>query len=186
MHIHVNIFTQTHTYTQVLRKKRRVGLRSHITRACMCTYTHTHIHTYRYSEKSDVWAFGVTSWEIFTEGSIPYFDMSQDDRVIAHVCGGGRLKREELTVACHENVWSIISSCWADTAADRPPFSRLVLLLAKALGDAGSEVKALGEERGPAPGKLMQIRVSYVERYRGRDMPKWTKTVDSRAGYRYT
>ena len=129
----------------------------------MQTCTCTHIH--RYSEKSDVWAFGVTAWEILTEGAIPYFNMSQDDRVISYVCGGGRLTREELAIACSDTLWDIISSCWADAAADRPPFSRLVLLLAKAMGD--------GIPEAPLQGKSMHIRVSA----RVRHVTCWTKSV---------
>jgi hypothetical protein len=80
-----------------------------------------------------VWAFGVTAWEILTEGAIPYFNIASDDNVIAHVCGGCRLKRNELSIACHDTLWDIISSCWAHAAMERPTFSRLVLQLGAAL-----------------------------------------------------
>ena len=47
----------------------------------------------RYSEKSDVWAFGVLCWEVATNIDIPYFEKPDDESVSAHVMGGGRLPR---------------------------------------------------------------------------------------------
>jgi serine/threonine protein kinase len=41
-----------------------------------------------WSEKSDVWAFGVTVWEVFSNGAEPYSDMT-DEQVIRHVKKGG-------------------------------------------------------------------------------------------------
>ena len=35
----------------------------------------------RWSEKSDVWAFAVTVWEMFTHGLVPYTFISSDSEV---------------------------------------------------------------------------------------------------------
>jgi serine/threonine protein kinase len=45
----------------------------------------------RYSEKSDVWSFGVMGWELLTNGNLPYYDITSDDNVVRHVVGGGVL-----------------------------------------------------------------------------------------------
>jgi hypothetical protein len=100
------------------------------------TCPYTDIPTDRYSEKSDVWAFGVTAWEILSEGAIPYFELTQDTQVVTFVCKGGRLSRDELVVACSDALWGIVCSCWEQTPESRPAFNRLALLLATTMGDA--------------------------------------------------
>jgi len=97
---------------------------------CICIYI---CIPARFSEKSDVWAFGITAWEILTEGASPYFNIASNDDLIAHVCGGSRLKRDEMSIACHDTLWDIITSCWAHAATERPTFSSLLLQLGAAL-----------------------------------------------------
>jgi serine/threonine protein kinase len=82
----------------------------------------------RYSEKSDVWAFGVLVWELVTDGKIPYYEMPDDTTVIAHVCGGGRLGRP-TTVWCPDAMWDLMVSCWAAQPRDRPTFQQLCVSL---------------------------------------------------------
>jgi serine/threonine protein kinase len=85
----------------------------------------------RFSEKSDVWAFGVLCWEILTSGVIPYFEILEE-RVITHVCDGGRLQLvgdSQLVAACPAALWSLITSCWCTSPEDRPGFSGVVTTL---------------------------------------------------------
>jgi serine/threonine protein kinase len=97
----------------------------------------------RYSEKSDVWAFGVLVWELVTDGQIPYYEMPDDATVIAYVCGGGRLALP-TTVGCPDALWAVMTSCWAAQPRDRPTFQQLCVSLGQ-LG-AHSSVAAADAE----------------------------------------
>ena len=44
----------------------------------------------RWSEKSDVWAFAVTVWEMFTHALVPYTFISSDSEVGQRVVAGHR------------------------------------------------------------------------------------------------
>ncbi|EKX39566.1 hypothetical protein GUITHDRAFT_45179, partial [Guillardia theta CCMP2712] len=80
----------------------------------------------QYTEKSDVWAFGVTCWEIMTSGKTPYFHIADDESVSAYVCDGGRLRREEIDEGCPDRVWELVQCCWKENDENRPKFSELV------------------------------------------------------------
>ena len=71
----------------------------------------------RFSEKTDVWAFGVTMWEILTHGKIPYFGIPRDEDVITHVLRRGRLQRPE---GCPGALWGIVEGCWVDGVVSHP------------------------------------------------------------------
>jgi serine/threonine protein kinase len=83
-----------------------------------------------FSEKSDVWAFGVTAWELLTNARImPYFDTPEAELVM-FVVGGGRLQRPghgdmKQYGDSPESLWKIVESCWSSKKADRPTFNRL-------------------------------------------------------------
>ena len=49
------------------------------------------------------WSFGITSWEIFTGGKIPYTAMSVRE-VLQLLKGGGRLDKPE-NAACSHDMW---------------------------------------------------------------------------------
>ena len=79
----------------------------------------------KFSEKSDVWAFGVTMWEMFTlVKDLPYPHLS-DDEVIHNA-----LKREyrlfpSRSAACPEPVYEIMEQCWIVDLKQRPTFEKL-------------------------------------------------------------
>ena len=87
----------------------------------------------RFSEKSDVWAFGVTMWELFTLAKdVPYPHLS-DEEVIHNA-----LKREYRMFpsrfkACPEPVYKIMEQCWAVDLTHRATFNQLYTRLQASL-----------------------------------------------------
>jgi len=78
----------------------------------------------KWTEKSDVWSFGVTLWELYSQGDIPYGLAMEKADVEESVCSGGhpiRLSAE----ACPEYMWEVMMSCWAMEEDDRPTFGQL-------------------------------------------------------------
>ncbi|NXL94395.1 MERTK kinase, partial [Alectura lathami] len=82
-----------------------------------------------YTTKSDVWAFGVTMWEIATRGMTPYPGV-QNHEIYEYLYHGQRLKKPE---GCLDELYEIMSACWRANPADRPTFSQLKVHLEKLL-----------------------------------------------------
>ncbi|XP_066571117.1 tyrosine-protein kinase BTK [Amia ocellicauda] len=77
----------------------------------------------KFSSKSDIWAFGVLMWEIYTLGKMPY-DRLNNTEIVEKVSNGLRLYRPQLA---NERVYTIMTTCWTMKAEDRPNFQDLVL-----------------------------------------------------------
>ncbi|XP_019868386.2 proto-oncogene tyrosine-protein kinase receptor Ret isoform X2 [Aethina tumida] len=74
-----------------------------------------------YSHKSDVWSYGVVLWEIGTLGAFPYQEIP-DVSFIQSLEDGVRLKRPEI---CSDDVFKLMSECWAVNPDDRPTFNQI-------------------------------------------------------------
>ncbi|XP_062589109.1 inactive tyrosine-protein kinase 7-like [Saccostrea cucullata] len=81
-----------------------------------------------YSTKSDVWAYGVFMWEVFSLGELPYPTLS-DEEVIR------KLKICDIQLPMTEQIpyelRDIIKKCMSDNPRDRPAFSELCLHLSE-------------------------------------------------------
>lgn len=77
----------------------------------------------KFSSKSDIWAYGVLMWEVYTLGRLPYERLNNTE-IVDQVSRGLRLFRPQLA---NEKVYSIMSSCWQDKADERPTFQELAL-----------------------------------------------------------
>ncbi|KAM3852222.1 tyrosine-protein kinase Mer isoform 2-T2 [Vipera latastei] len=103
-----------------------------------------------YTTKSDVWAFGVTMWEIATRGMTPYPGV-QNHEIYDYLLHGHRLKQPE---GCLDDLYEIMYSCWRADPVDRPTFSELKLHLEKIL----ESLPALGE-----PSSVIYINTNLQE-----------------------
>ena len=83
----------------------------------------------KFSQKSDVWAFGVTTWEIFTLAKEqPYSDMS-DNQVVEDAIKGKNRKLLARPDMCPLEVYEIMLKCWEHSTKQRATFEELHQLL---------------------------------------------------------
>ena len=86
----------------------------------------------KFSAKTDVWAFGVTMWEIFMLAKEqPYGSLSDQEIVEDAVKGPDRVLLERPT-NCPEELYDIMRTCWVYEASQRPTFDDLYTLLSNA------------------------------------------------------
>ena len=85
----------------------------------------------RWSSKSDLWAWAVTLWEMFTHGIVPYTFIASDSEVAQRVVAGHRLERPLEPTECPYGVFNIMQKCWRPKAVDRPTFAEAKTLLLK-------------------------------------------------------
>lgn len=79
----------------------------------------------QFSEKSDIWSFGVVVWEIYgLAQTLPYADM--DDHALIEDATLGQA-RSLLTIpeSCPSEVYDIMMSCWSHDPAKRPTFEEV-------------------------------------------------------------
>ena len=83
----------------------------------------------KFSEKTDVWSFGVVVWEIFTLCRLqPYSDIDDQDFIKDAIKGGGRqlLQRPK---DCPKNVYDVMLRCWEEKSQSRASFSEIYKML---------------------------------------------------------
>jgi serine/threonine protein kinase len=95
-----------------------------------------------YSEKSDVWAFGVLLYEIMTLAMLPYFDIGDDREVARAVLAGEHLPKPERA---SDSMYAIMQSCWRRAAKERPRMPDVQARLQETFASAMQEEQSKGE-----------------------------------------
>lgn len=76
----------------------------------------------KFSEKSDVWSFGVTLWEIFSFGDMP--SIGKIEELVIDLHQGKRLKRPK---DCPLSIYQVmLFSCWQYYAHERLTFAEIL------------------------------------------------------------
>ena len=79
----------------------------------------------KFSEKTDVWAFGVTVWELFTlANEVPYSQLS-DEEVIQNSLTRECRKFPSKPAACPKPVYEVMERCWCLEVKHRATFAEI-------------------------------------------------------------
>uniref|UniRef100_A0A1I7TBA6 Protein kinase domain-containing protein n=1 Tax=Caenorhabditis tropicalis TaxID=1561998 RepID=A0A1I7TBA6_9PELO len=80
-----------------------------------------------YSQKTDVYAFGIMAWEITENGKEPYPDMKVAE-VVQQVRNGYRMRFDSVFVD-HRFGDYVTKNCWSENPDDRVPMSEIIHFL---------------------------------------------------------
>jgi hypothetical protein len=98
----------------------------------------------KFSAASDVYAYGITLYELWTDGAMPYEGWT-NQRVWVNVQAGYKLPcPDKCDPRVHEQ---LMVPCWAFEASQRPTMERLVPLI-KAMADAAAAIAKSGGGAG--------------------------------------
>ncbi|XP_003386644.1 PREDICTED: tyrosine-protein kinase CSK-like [Amphimedon queenslandica] len=75
----------------------------------------------KFSNKSDVWSFGILLWEIYSYGRVPYPRIPVND-IVQHVERGYRMDAPD---GCPPHIYTIMMSCWDANPELRPTFAKI-------------------------------------------------------------
>eukprot|EP01136_Pigoraptor_vietnamica_P012442 Opistho-1_new@52368 len=75
----------------------------------------------RFTEQSDVWGYGVTLWELFSFGAVPWAGIPIAE-LRALIRRGDRLAQPP---SCSDAMYDVLRQCWAFEAKARPSFAEI-------------------------------------------------------------
>ncbi|EGT56263.1 hypothetical protein CAEBREN_03837 [Caenorhabditis brenneri] len=116
----------------------------------------------KFTEKSDVWSFGVCLYEIFSLGDIPYKSVTGD--LIKYLNDGNRLEKPEY---CHKDVYNFMTLCWSIDPLKRPRFLKCMRFFEEHLGESAYELlETVDRKLG-------------IEAENQRKLEEWTKKAEA-------
>ncbi|XP_048031027.1 receptor-type tyrosine-protein kinase FLT3 [Megalobrama amblycephala] len=83
-----------------------------------------------YTMQSDVWAYGILLWEIFSLGVTPYPGITVNNAFYRMIESGYHMEQPYYAA---ESVYRVMCRCWTLDPVDRPCFSKLVAFMEKEL-----------------------------------------------------
>ena len=84
----------------------------------------------RFSEKTDVWAFGVAMWEIFTFCQHQPYEELDDQEVIQDAVRGTSRQLLPKPEGCPQDIYELMLRCWEYAADERANFKEIFSSLA--------------------------------------------------------
>ncbi|XP_065883016.1 uncharacterized protein [Dysidea avara] len=80
------------------------------------------LHDQISNEKTDVWSYGITCWEVFSLGRVPYPTVSNHE-ILDYIDAGNRPIKPKL---CPDNMFALMQKCWEVDVDNRICFKDIV------------------------------------------------------------
>jgi serine/threonine protein kinase len=90
------------------------------------------IRDHVFTEKTDVWSWGILMWEIFNLGAAPYPGQAIDNKFCERLFNGHRLERPAYAP---KPAYELMRKCWFDRPEERPDFRTISRTMDKMLED---------------------------------------------------
>ncbi len=90
-----------------------------------------------FSTYSDVWAFGIVLWELFSLAKVPYPGMEANQELYFKLRDGYRMEKPKYAT---QAVYDIMLSCWQTRPESRPLFKELERKLSSFLMESVKDV----------------------------------------------
>ncbi|PIC16884.1 hypothetical protein B9Z55_023328 [Caenorhabditis nigoni] len=94
------------------------------------------VQTYKFTEKTDVWSYGITLYEIFTLGNRPYAQIPNEE--LEEFLRNGM--RNEQPEYCHDDLYALMKNCWHKSPDVRPNFNTCVHYLKAHMKECAGEL----------------------------------------------
>ncbi|XP_049843723.1 activated Cdc42 kinase-like isoform X6 [Schistocerca gregaria] len=114
----------------------------------------------RFTSASDVWAYGVTLWEIFSYGFQPWAALTGHQ--ILEAIDEPNFQRLEQPDCCPKEYFNVMLKCWQHDPGKRPRFADLMELLPECKPEQVQAVQDCCEEPAKAKREQLLYRVGDV------------------------
>jgi len=102
-----------------------------------------------FSVHSDIWAYGITLWEIFSLAEIPYPSVIFNEDFINNLIAGQRLGKPKYS---NFEIYRIMKECWRAETKERPSFSALKYSFHQLLPSENYETESETDSDNPSGG----------------------------------
>lgn len=101
-----------------------------------------------FTTQSDVWSYGISLWELFSEGRTPYPGMT-NVQTMEKVAAGYRMEKPAF---CSDEIYQLMMDCWKANPADRPQFSVILSRLEQIINNQ-KQTSVVAPPQPPKPSK---------------------------------
>ncbi|XP_047735886.1 vascular endothelial growth factor receptor 1 isoform X5 [Hyalella azteca] len=134
-----------------------------------------------FSTQSDIWAYGIVLWELFSLGMAPYPGVDVNPKFLSDLENGMRNAKPKYSNGI---IYELMEDCWTAEPSDRPSFSEILARLDHLLHDDVREnFEKLNEEYDRSNQNYFAGRTDYLSMFSSPDFNNLQKAENDECRY---